>query len=315
MKISSDEVTASGFLDYDNIDISWDLNKVCQYRCSYCFVDLVKRDGTDTNGAFRSVLKRLRLKKTPSFNMTILGGEPTLHPEFKYIIKDLASNNKCLRLGIVTNLARQIDYYTDIFTTNKVHILASYHPEYVKLDVFKNKCQKAASMCKNFKCSVNLHHNKIYWNSTTNLIDYLISQNIDFALNILYDTYTGDGVLYNYTDEFYKTFSEYNRYFSGDEYFPIMGGASPDIEIPYSTSSSTLDVGIKEIREKELHKFQNYNCTPRMIDIDHMGVFRNSCTNEIIRLTADNFVKCIKCPVDSGCKCIEMLCYYKTKTI
>lgn len=315
MKISNDIVITSGFADYDNIDISWDLNKVCQYRCSYCFVDLVKRDGTDTNGAFKSVLKRLRLKKIPNFNITILGGEPTLHPEFKFIIEDLMSNSKCLRLGVVTNLAKSVDYYIDILTTNKIHILASFHPENVKLDVFKNKCRSIANVCKNFKCSVNLHYDKIHWDKTTDLIDYLISEDIDFALNILYDTRAGDGLLYNYTDEFYKAFSDYSRYFSGDEYFPIMGGGSPDVKIPYSTSTSTLDISIKEIREMGLHKFQNYNCTPRMIDIDYTGIFRNSCTNEILKLTADSFINCIKCPVESGCKCIEMLCYHKTKTI
>lgn len=315
MKISNDEVIASGFADYNNIDISWDLNKICQYRCSYCFVDLVRKDGSDTNGAFKSVLKRLKLKSTPEFNITILGGEPTLHPEFKNIVKDLVNNTKCLRLGIVTNLAQSVDYYKEILTTNKVYMLASYHPEYVKLDVYMNKCISLAKICKNFKCSVNLHHNKKYWSKTIELINFLITNEIDFTLNILYDTRTGDNVLYDYTNEFYETFSEYQCYFSGDEHFLIMGGASVDIKIPYNTSTATLKIDIKDIREKELHKFNNYHCIPRMIDIDYLGIFRNSCTGEIIRLTAGDYNNCIVCPVEGGCKCVEMLYYYKTKTI
>jgi MoaA/NifB/PqqE/SkfB family radical SAM enzyme len=276
----------------------------------------VKRDGTNTNGAFKSVLNRLRLNKMPDFNITILGGEPTLHPEFKYIVKDLMNNNKCSRLGVVTNLTRSIDYYTDILITDKIFILASYHPEFAKLDVFKNKCRSIADRkSENFKCSINLHYNKIYWEETIELIEFFKNENINFSLNILYDTRTGADVLYNYTDEFYKTFSDYDTYFSGDEHFPIMGGGSPDVKIPYITPTNTAYIDIKNIREDGLHKFQNYNCSPRMFEIDYMGVFRNSCTNEIIKMTANSYVNCIKCPVESGCKCIEMLCYHKTSTI
>src|SRR3989344_5347620 len=110
----------------------------CNYNCSYCinyFGDskFVKKllSGKDSVKGLNRIISRDDLP------ITLQGGEPSLHPDFIYIVNNLKPE---LKLDILTNLQFDIDEFISKVDPNRVKrnalyssIRVSFHPEQMKL--------------------------------------------------------------------------------------------------------------------------------------------------------------------------------------
>ncbi len=71
--------------------------------------------------------------------LDILGGEPLLYPRFPELVEALSARH---RLVITTNLSPSLEALRRILSAadpGRVHINASFHPQFTDLDVFLDK--------------------------------------------------------------------------------------------------------------------------------------------------------------------------------
>ena len=115
------------------------LTFACDLKCSYCInyfeQDVIKRkniSGKDWVEGLNRIISRDDLP------VTLQGGEPSLHPDFLYIINNLKPE---LNIDILTNLQFDIDKFIKEVNPNRIKrnapyasIRVSYHPEQMDLD-------------------------------------------------------------------------------------------------------------------------------------------------------------------------------------
>lgn len=123
--------------DYNYIAVF--LTFACNLRCSYC-INNFEQD-TAKRGALsgQDWVKGLnRIDSRSDLPVTLQGGEPSLHPDFIYIINNL---NPGLSIDILTNLQFDIDNFISKVDPVRFRrdspyasIRVSYHPEQMDLD-------------------------------------------------------------------------------------------------------------------------------------------------------------------------------------
>lgn len=123
------------------------LSFACNLKCSYCInnfeQDIIKRrniQGEDWVKALNRIISREDLP------VTLQGGEPSLHPDFIYIINKLKSS---LNIDILTNLQFDVDKFIREVDPNRIKrkapyasIRVSFHPENMNLDRIIEKVLK-----------------------------------------------------------------------------------------------------------------------------------------------------------------------------
>lgn len=115
------------------------LTFACDLRCSYCInnfeQDIIRRkniSGKDWVEGLNRIISRDDLP------ITLQGGEPSLHPDFIYIINNLRPG---LNIDILTNLQFDVEEFIEKVNPDRVKrkvpyasIRVSYHPEQMDLD-------------------------------------------------------------------------------------------------------------------------------------------------------------------------------------
>ncbi len=109
-----DQISSSGLKNYNKFIFAWELNNVCQYRCSYCYANewLEKDFNEKYSGIYKNVLTKIKLLdiKKISYDLELLGGEPTIHPNFFDILSFINKLKKCNITQIVTNIANPVSF-------------------------------------------------------------------------------------------------------------------------------------------------------------------------------------------------------------
>ena len=124
--------------------VSWNMNTVCNYRCSYCtqrFLDDRKQWARDVPGFVQGFLAL-----PGDWEIKLSGGEPFQHPRFIELVAALADGGR--RISVVTNLsapARVIDAYLDATAAKPGVFSASLHLEFTDVDGFVARLAHAAS--------------------------------------------------------------------------------------------------------------------------------------------------------------------------
>jgi len=115
------------------------LTFACNYRCSYCInyfeQDSIKRKTISGEDWVKGLN---RIASRDDLPVTLQGGEPSLHPDFIYIINNIKLE---LNIDILTNLQFDIDEFIGQVSPDRVKrdapyasIRVSYHPEQMNLD-------------------------------------------------------------------------------------------------------------------------------------------------------------------------------------
>jgi MoaA/NifB/PqqE/SkfB family radical SAM enzyme len=117
-------------------------------KCDYCinFYDGIREYKRQVISGKKWVLGLNRLLCPEDLPVTLQGGEPSLHPDFLWIIKNI---RKDLHIDILTNLSFDIDEFINNIEPARLNrgapypnIRVTYHPERMDLDVIIKKVLK-----------------------------------------------------------------------------------------------------------------------------------------------------------------------------
>lgn len=120
----------------------------CNLKCDYCI-----NFYSGGNGFKKPIISGKkwsemlnRLVSRDDLPITLQGGEPSLHPDFIWIIKNI---KKSLNIDILTNLSFDIEKFTDNIEPGRLRrnapypgIRVSYHPYYMDLEELISKVLK-----------------------------------------------------------------------------------------------------------------------------------------------------------------------------
>ena len=122
------------------LKVHWELAEACNYRCSYCFnKDKGYKNVFCTLEEAEAAVKHLAMANRPSYQISLAGGEPTLHPYLSEIITLLSDHlgNRLEKITIITNGSFNDKIMgTLLLAASKtyVEIKVSMHFEFLKME-------------------------------------------------------------------------------------------------------------------------------------------------------------------------------------
>lgn len=119
----------------------------CNYHCSYCINYFGESKFVKKILSGEKWVKRLnRIISRDDLAITLQGGEPSLHPDFIYIINNLKPE---LKIDILTNLQFDVDKFINKIDPNRIKrkspyasIRVSFHPEHMDINKIIDKTIK-----------------------------------------------------------------------------------------------------------------------------------------------------------------------------
>lgn len=297
MKINGNNIVSAGENNYSLVSFDWSIIDICNYNCTYCFAGfhskyknkLSKFHKNETvYNAYVSVLKKLKLKRMPKFEVSLVGGEPTNHPELKTIVKNLDDYDNCIDVSIVTNTSKRLSYFEELdrLELKKLSILSSIHLEYHSSSDLEK--YKSISNLKNirYQPTVMLHDDPKYIEDIKCILEYFTVNDIEYSVTFIepFNAYEP-----RYTEKFYDIIKPYISKFKDNSYI-------------FRTDKQEYKLSRDIINSKNYKRFKGWKCKPLLWTIDVNGVFRNVCTGETPSLLFNNLTSQKMCPL-SSCSC------------
>ncbi len=164
----------------------------CNLNCPYCFAnEFVNK--TSQSISFEDFLKAYYfIKKTPQERIGIIGGEPTLHPDFEKIIKFLNLENKKdkfnIPIQIFTN-GLEIDKYIDFLHKGNYSLLINCNsPDDIGPSTYNKLRHNLLLLKKNFKnkynIGINLYSNTMNYDYIFELLKELKQKNLRLSMTV-----------------------------------------------------------------------------------------------------------------------------------
>ena len=131
--------------------VSWLLGRYCNYRCSYCwpYARSDQKDHRPTEqliATLDEIKRQARERGFNSFHFSFSGGEPTLHPGYLELLNHYASDlpvTNYQSVHMTTNLSQPRAWFEKYIEATKnlhrVSVTASYHKQFAKREIFKDK--------------------------------------------------------------------------------------------------------------------------------------------------------------------------------
>lgn len=284
----------------------WEVIDKCQYKCTYCYATDFNKNESFDNGLYHNSYK-LVLHRLQNFNfdfeVDLLGGEPTLHPDLIEIIRTLEATDHCKRINLYTNFTKGVEYYKQLDTEDsKLTICVSYHTEYHKRIINKLMTMHTNIQHASLFVEVNLYPKEEYFAQLRDVINTLKQNDVTFGVNTVRPNEFWDGI----EDEgFIETFGEYMKDLQTN---PL---ARPVIHI--TTTGPEL---LKEsyIMRNNIN-YEGFKCEALMYSIKINGDIENMCSRKKIPITStgEEFAGKVICPFDTTCPCPDMLYYKKVR--
>lgn len=195
----------------------------CNYDCSYCMPHSKSRTSRlDNRDAIIKIIHDSyqhfkNYAEVSQYGVLFVGGEPTIHPDFNYIIDNIQSIKQQepeYKITIVSNMSRTIRWLESI-SPKVTGFIASYHDEFTTAEEFANKVIRCLS--KNDKLIVTVGIQPLpgrleklqkdcYYirdSVTRELGEDVASNRLDFIIQHLY---TGIDTLFPYTEHDFAMF-------------------------------------------------------------------------------------------------------------
>lgn len=126
------------------LSVNWILTTKCNYRCSYCF-EYGKGKPAPQNhpftslSQFKAAVDNIVSLNRPWYNVTLSGGEPTIHPHIFELITMLNEklDERLNRILIITNGSRNKKLYgqiADMAKSVSIDICISIHTDHVDME-------------------------------------------------------------------------------------------------------------------------------------------------------------------------------------
>lgn len=288
--------------DKDRLNIHWDSLTICQLECSYCYAR--NNYGKEWNKLsskkmIDSVIEALS-RSTLSFNLGLLGGEPTLGPYYNYIIEKIQSLPKNNKVYVTTNAEKDLK----TVRTDGVAFLCSYHPANCTSDEnFINNVKYLKEQGNQLKVNILIHPNKAYWEKSLNMFKIMQELNVKIHPHFVHTKW--DRKLHRYKSEVWEYFKEF-------EYL--------EKEIRYDNDF----FNDYQVYKYNLTKFKGWSCYNNNYEVDVNGKVvqfcreENTTTSDLTR-DLDYFkrittTKPMTCPHEE-CNCDGLLKLLKYKEI
>lgn len=122
------------------LHVDWILTDMCNYKCSYCFgMPPLDRRRFASWEYLETAVESLAAANYSTYDFTISGGEPTIHPEFFRLVECIHERigKRLNRLLIISNGSRDAKLYHRLATLPgcpNLNMLMSLHTEYVRMN-------------------------------------------------------------------------------------------------------------------------------------------------------------------------------------
>lgn len=177
-------------------NVTWVLNNICTNACSYCPTDLHKGKNHHYEWANAQKFIDILFKRFHKVHCSIAGGEPSVSPFFKDLVKMFYENGGTV--GVTSNAAKSADFWNEVAVYLN-YICFSWHAEFPD-EKFKDKVV-AASEHTNVTVRVMMHPD--HWDRSVEA--FLTYSNLDYieceAVRILDWMHDLNGVHSRYTGE------------------------------------------------------------------------------------------------------------------
>lgn len=276
------------------ININWELVSHCQFKCTYCYYGPFKST-TSYTPLSKIVLKKLS-SITESTKITLLGGEPTLHPDFHYVVSELFKMEHVKKINIVTNFEMPLEFWEKIIPyKNKVKVVVSFHPEYPQKDAF-HKIQKLQDFL-DFDLVFVVHHNLKF---LKRLIEYKenilshVKDQVPFTFVRVHQNSNGQNEYVSYPEEIESFLKEINE----------LTVKRNNFEKAFILVNDQWQIVPKfEIINQGLNKLKGWKCDLRAFIIHEDGSTTSSCTSTKKHILLQDFSqKTLTCPYNI-CEC------------
>lgn len=104
------------------------INSICNLDCPYCFAknSMKSSRGEISEESFKKAVE-FRLLNSKSAGIGIIGGEPTLHSKFDFLIRNLINDDRVESIDIFTN-GTTLRHHLPVFSDKKVFTLINCNP-------------------------------------------------------------------------------------------------------------------------------------------------------------------------------------------
>jgi pyruvate-formate lyase-activating enzyme len=129
----------------DVLSVLWAITKGCNFRCSYCVYNADLR-----TTIFSSKAQLLRGARTlerlgrPGYQITLYGGEPTMHPHFCDLLDYFVASQAPVDLRMYTNGSQNAAFFERLLVAVKDYyfgVIFSFHPDFAKFEKFKRNLE------------------------------------------------------------------------------------------------------------------------------------------------------------------------------
>lgn len=291
-----DQIISAGN-DESIISFDWNLIDICNYKCTYCAAGYghdetrpagVFKESSKMKHAYINVLDRLSLIKSNTYEVSLVGGEPTLHPNMFDIIECLCGFIPCESVSIVTNGFRDVSYFKRLqeFGSDKICLCVSIHFEYYKKGFIEKYIELNKLTNVKFEPIVMLHPDERYWEHMKHTLDAFNEHGIKYSVSFIESTRTKE---IRYSDVFHNEFTNYIN-------------KADDNKFKFKTKQSKVILNRQQIELYGFKRFKGWQCTPKLWLINEFGEILNSCTREGLDYLNRNLNSCVECPLDvCGC--------------
>ena len=216
----------------NNLWITWSILDACNYSCEYC---PIKSNKYASKNIIDKAISFINNIKNRFVEVTLFGGEPTIHQNLEYIVKSLYSKHK---IRIFTNLSACSSLYNEFYEKYNCKYSISYHPDQIDSFSFILNLSKINKESIGF---VNVMEVNTYERDILNVLNYLRNNNIKHRICPIH----GIGN----KSEFLKSIIYSNKYHTNFY----------DTEIIYSNGEKRL-YSEQECRFYDLTSFKGYIC-------------------------------------------------------
>ena len=175
--------------------LTWVINNICTNACSYCHPNL--HTGTNHNYDWSHAEEFIDqvLARYPAIHLSISGGEPTLSPWFKDLVKKFSDAGH--PVGMTTNGARTVRYFEDI-SQYMSYIVMSYHPSFEDPELL----EKAYACAKNTITTLSIMFDSRHFDKCLAMYNKVVEEGIISVQPVkVHDWGTGNSLGRDYTPD------------------------------------------------------------------------------------------------------------------
>lgn len=275
----------------------WNLITICNLKCDYCYARAITSEWSKmtNNDTIPQVLNSLQKINGPK-EVFILGGEPTLHPKYFFVLEELY-NIGIEVLGNITN-GMYKDYKKMVTShlpfKDRFYWNITFHPSQVFLEKDVKQFKETLLYIKenNFYLNVNLLLDTEYKEQINDMFEFCKENNIPIYPSFLFSEQTKEFLPFD-DIEWLKEINE--KY-------------TPPRELHYHTESGTDVFNDLDTYINDLNNFEGWECINNSFTIPvNQNTFLQMCSGKEFSIEDLNKGQCkLICPLEN-CICPSRL--------